>query len=101
MAKKTTKRKGGFKLPGGVGPKAVLFGALGLSITPMLLQGQSPGVQKLAAGLGMRALNIGGGGALSAVGMMETVAGFIMPIIGGAGLPFLGAPAGTGRSDYG
>ena len=100
MAKKKTARRGGFKLPGGIGPKAALFGALGLSIAPMLLPGQSGGVQKVAVGMGMRALKIGGGGALSAVGLMELVAQFIGPVIGGAGFPFGGGGNGRGGTDY-
>ena len=101
MAKKKTKRKGGFKLPGGIGPKAALFGALGLTVAPLVLRGQAPGVQKLGVGLGMKALSIGGGGALSAVGIMEVVAGFLTPIISGAGLPFGGGNGGvSGGYDY-
>ena len=96
----TNKRKGGFKLPGGIGPKAALFGALGLTVAPLVLRGQAPGVQKLGVGLGLRALSIGGGGALTAVGILEPVAGFIMPIISGAGLPFGGGGNGGGSGVY-
>ncbi len=100
MAKKKKSSKGGFKLPGGIGPKAALFGALALTVAPMVLPGQSGGVQKVAVGMGMRALKIGGGGALSAVGLMELIAQFIGPMVGGAGFSFGGNGRPSGGTDY-
>lgn len=101
MAKKRRKRSGGFRLPGGVGPKAVLFGALGLTLAPRILPVQSPGAIKLGTGLALRALKIGGGGPLAAVGMMELAAQFLSGAAGGA-LPFLGGGGGVvnGGFDY-
>lgn len=99
MAKKKTKRRGGFRLPGGVGPKGILTGVLGLSIIPQFIPVQSPGAAKLGTGLVLRALNLGGGGALSTVGIMELAAEFLAPTIGG----FMGGGAGArggGGYDY-
>jgi len=75
-------KKGGFKLPGGIGPKGVLFGALGLTLVPTLVP-VPPQAAKLVTGLAMRALKIGGGGPLAAVGMMELVAAYAAPLLGG------------------
>lgn len=50
-----------------------------------------PSAAKLATGLSMRALNIGGGGALSAVGLMELAASFAAPLLGGVSPIFGGA----------
>lgn len=82
MTKKKTTKRGGFKLPGGIGPKGVIMGALGISLVPRLVP-VPPAASKLVTGLAMRALNIGGGGALSAVGMMELVANYAAPLLGG------------------
>ncbi len=95
--KKTTKK--GFRLPGGLGPKGILTGALGLAIIPRFLPIQSPGAKMLGTGLALRALNLGGGGALSSVGLILTASEFLMPYIGG----FIGgaAPSGNGGGyDY-
>jgi len=84
MAKKRTKRSsGGFRLPGGIGPKGILTGVLGLAVIPRFVPVQTPGAAKLATGLALRALKLGGGGPLAAVGMMELAAGFIAPALGG------------------
>lgn len=98
--KKKTKKRSGFRLPGGLGPKGILFGALGMAIVPRILPVQSPGAQKLAAGMALRALKIGGGGPLAAVGLMELAAQFAAPALGGivGGFGF-GAP-GAGNGGY-
>ena len=99
LAKKKTKKKGGFRLPGGLGPKGILTGVLGLAFIPRFIPVATPGAAKLGTGLVLRALNLGGGGALSSVGIMEMVVGFILPALGGIGIG--GAPAGNaGGYDY-
>ena len=99
MVKKKTKKKGGFRLPGGLGPKGILTGVLGLAFIPRFIPVATPGAAKLGTGLVLRALNLGGGGALASVGIMELVAGFILPTLGGFGIG--GAPAGnSGGYDY-
>ena len=62
------------------------MGALGLMVAPRILPVQSPGAHKLAAGLGLRALKVGGGGPLSAVGLMELALQYGAGVISGAGL---------------
>lgn len=98
--KVTTKKKSGFKLPGGLGPKGIIMGALGMMFIPRLLP-VPPQASKLAAGLALRALNIGGGGALSAVGLMELAAAYGAPLLGGVlpGGGVNGTPR-TGVYDY-
>lgn len=83
MAKKTKKKSSGMRLPGGIGPKAVLAGIGAMLITPRIIPVATPGQTKLAAGMGLRFLKIGGGGALAAVGIMETVAEMMLPRLGG------------------
>ena len=83
MAKKITRKRSGFKLPGGIGPKGVLTGVLGLMVIPRFVPVQSRGAQKLATGLALRALKLGGGGPLSAVGLMELAAEYAGPLLGG------------------
>jgi len=96
--KKTTKK--GFRLPGGLGPKGILTGALGLAIIPRFLPIQSPGAKMLGTGLALRALNLGSGGALSSVGLILTASEFLMPYIGGF-VGNAGAPSGNaGGYDY-
>ena len=73
-AKKKKSRSKGFRLPGGLGPKGILTGIVGLSLIPRVVPVQTPGQAKLATGLVLRALKMGGGGALSAVGIMEVAA---------------------------
>ena len=85
-AKKKTTRRGGTRLPGGIGFKAAIFGAAGLVLAPRLIPIQSPGASKLAAGMAMRALKIGGGGPLAAVGIMELIAQYAAPLVLGGGL---------------
>jgi len=98
MVKKKTKKKGGFRFPGGLGPKGILTGVLGLAFIPRFIPVATPGAAKLGTGLALKALKLGGGGALASVGIMELVAGFILPTLGGIGI---GAPAGnSGGYDY-
>jgi len=98
VAKKKTKKKSGFRLPGGLGPKGILTGVLGLAFIPRFIPVATPGAAKLGTGLVLRALNLGGGGALASVGLMELVAGFILPALGGIGIG--GAPSNAGGYDY-
>ena len=74
MAKKKRKRSGGFRLPGGLGPKGILTGIIGLALIPRVVPVSTPGQAKLATGLALRALKLGGGGPLAAVGIMEVAA---------------------------
>lgn len=97
MPKKRKTKKSGFRLPGGLGPKGILMGALGLMIAPRLIPVQSPGAHKLAAGLGLRALKVGGGGPLAAVGLMELALQYGAGVIGGVGL---GGTNQIGGFDY-
>ena len=99
MAKKKTKRNGGFRLPGGLGPKGVLTGVLGMAVIPQFLPVASPGAAKLGTGLVLRALKLGGGGALSSVGIMELAAEFIGPALGRLG-GVNGAVGGGGSGGY-
>lgn len=98
MAKKTKKRSG-FRLPGGLGPKGILMGALGLLVAPRIIPVQSPGAHKLAAGLGLRALKVGGGGPLAAVGIMELVLQYGSGLLGGFGVG-TGMNGAAARYDY-
>lgn len=100
MAKKKSKRRSGFRLPGGLGPKGILGGILGLMVAPRILPTAGPGAQKLAAGLALRAVKIGGGGPLAAVGIMELVAQYGMGLLGGVGLGMGGGGNGAQRYDY-
>ena len=86
------KKKGGskgFRLPGGLGPKGILTGVLGLSLIPRFVPVTTPGQAKLATGIALRALKLSGGGALSAVGIMEVaselLSGQIGSVFGGVG----------------
>lgn len=98
MAKKKTKKSSGFRLPGGLGPKGILTGILGLAVIPRFIPVQSPGAAKLGTGLALRALKLGGGGALCSVGIMELAAQFIAPALGGFGV---GLPSnGTTSTGY-
>ena len=98
MAKKKTKKRSGFRLPGGIGPKAVLQGVLALAFVPRFLPTQSRGVQTLGSGLALRALGMGGGGVLSGAGIIMTAAEYLAPFLGGI---VGGAPAGnSGGYDY-
>lgn len=98
--KKTTKKKGGFRLPGGLGPKGILTGVLGLAFIPRFIPVATPGAAKLGTGLVLRALNLGGGGALASVGIMELVAGQILPMLAGFGVGGAAAPSNAGGYDY-
>ncbi len=100
MAKRKSKRRSGFRLPGGLGPKGILMGALGLMVAPRIIPVQSPGAHKLAAGLGLRALKVGGGGPLAAVGIMELVLQYGSGLLGGAVSGFGGGGNGAQRFDY-
>ena len=99
MAKKKTSKRSGFRMPGGLGPKGILMGALGLMVAPRIIPVQSPGAHKLAAGLGLRALKVGGGGPLAAVGIMELVLQYGAGLIGGLGGTVTGGNGAT-RFDY-
>ncbi|GAI53900.1 unnamed protein product, partial [marine sediment metagenome] len=90
MTKKKTKKKSGFRLPGGLGPKGILTGVLGLAFIPRFIPLQIPGAAKIGTGLVLRLLNLGGGGALTSVGIMELVAGQLLPMLAGFGIG--GAP---------
>ena len=99
MPKKKRSRSKGFRLPGGLGPKGILTGIVGLTVIPRFLPVQSPGTAKLATGLALRALKLGGGGPLAAVGIMEMVAEYAAPVLGG----MIGGGTGgnqTGMYDY-
>ena len=96
--KKSGSKKGGFKLPGGLGPKGIIMGALAMLFIPRLVP-VPPQAGKLAAGLTLRALGIGGGGALSAVGLMELAAAYGAPLLGGA-IPALGGGNGASQRGY-
>jgi len=98
--KKTKSKKGGFRLPGGLGPKGILQGVLALAIVPRFIPVQSPGARMLGSGLALRAINLGGGGALSSAGLIMMAGEFLAPYLGGfIGAP--GAPAGNaGGFDY-
>lgn len=95
MAKRKTKKRSGFRLPGGLGPKGILMGAIGLMIAPRLIPVNSPGAHKLAAGLGLRALKVGGGGPLAAVGLMELALQYGAGVLGGVGLGGNGQVSGV------
>jgi len=99
VAKKKTKRRGGFKLPGGLGPKGIITGILGLALVPRIVPVTTPGQAKLATGLALRALKLGGGGALSAVGIMEVAAEMLGGQIG-ALIPGVNGGAAVTRYDY-
>ena len=86
-------------MPGGLGPKGILMGALGLMVAPRIVPVQSPGAHKLAAGLGLRALKVGGGGPLAAVGIMELVLQYGAGLFGGFGGAVTGGNGAT-RYDY-
>ena len=98
IAKKKSKKRSGFRLPGGLGPKGILTGVLGLAFIPRFIPVATPGAAKLGTGLVLRALNLGGGGALASVGIMELVAGFILPALGGLGVG--GTTSNAGGFDY-
>ena len=92
--KKGKKGRGGTRLPGGIGFKAAIFGAAGLILAPRLIPIQSPGAQKLAVGMAMRAVKVGGGGPLAAVGIMELIAQYAAPMLLGGGF------GGGGGTDF-
>ena len=93
-AKKKRKGGGGFRLPGGLGPKGILTGVIGMMVIPRFVPVATPGAAKLATGLALRALKLGGGGALASVGIMELAAQYAAPFIGG----FTGGAAAGGNS---
>lgn len=101
LPKKKKTSKGGFRLPGGLGPKGILTGILGMTVIPQFIPVTSPGAAKLGTGLVLRALKLGGGGALSSVGIMELAAEFIGPALGRFGLGNgNGASGGGGSGGY-
>lgn len=83
MAKKKRKSRSGFRLPGGLGPKGILTGIIGLALIPRVVPVSTPGQAKLATGLALRALKLGGGGPLAAVGIMEVASEMLSGQIGG------------------
>lgn len=99
MAKKKTKKSSGFRLPGGLGPKGILTGILGLALIPRFVPVTTPGQAKLATGLALRAFKLSGGGALSAVGIMEVAAEMLLPRLGGI-LPGANGAQSSGVYDY-
>jgi hypothetical protein len=95
VAKKKTKKSSGFRLPGGLGPKGILSGILGLALIPQFVPVTTPGQAKLATGIALRALKLSGGGALSSVGIMEVAAEMLLPRLGGL------IPGGSGAQNAG
>lgn len=83
VAKKKKSRSRGFRLPGGLGPKGILTGALGLMLIPRVVPVTTPGQAKLATGIALRALKLGGGGALSSVGIIEIAVELLSGQLGG------------------
>ena len=83
IAKKKKRSRGGFRLPGGLGPKGIITGILGLMLVPRVVPVSTPGQAKLATGLALRALKMGGGGPLAAVGIMEVASEMLGGQIGG------------------
>lgn len=97
VKKKKGRRNGGIRLPGGLGPKGIAMGALGLLIVPRITGITSPGGSKLATGLALRTLKIGGGGPLAAVGIMELA----LQYLGGGLAGFnLGGGGNSGGTDF-
>lgn len=99
VPKKKTKKSSGFRLPGGLGPKGILTGILGLALIPRIVPVTTPGQAKLATGIALRALKLSGGGALSAVGIMEVAAEMLLPRLGGI-LPGGNGAQASGVYDY-
>jgi len=93
-------KKGGFRLPGGLGPKGILTGALGLMFIPQFVPVQSPGAKMAATGMVLRALKLGGGGALTSVGLITLALEFLGPRFGGLFGGLAGGNATTGGTDY-
>jgi len=96
IARKKKSRRGGIRLPGGLGIKGIAMGALGLMLVPQITGITSPGGSKLATGLALRTLKIGGGGPLAAVGIMELALQYLGGGLGG----FLGGGGGGGGTDF-
>ena len=95
VVKKKGRKRSGIRLPGGLGPKGIAMGALGLMLVPRLTGINSPGGAKLATGLALRTLKIGGGGPLAAVGIMELALQYLGGPIAGFGFG-----AGGGGTDF-
>lgn len=105
--RKVAKRKSvrrGFSL-GGIGIKGMLTGGAMLfavqSLLPSIGGVYAPAVQKVAAGLGAKAVGVSGA-ALAGAGMMEAGALLIRGLLsGGIALPFIGGGnGGNGGYDY-
>ena len=104
--RKVAKRKSvrrGFKL-GGIGIKGMLTGGAMLfavqSLLPSIGGVYAPAVQKVAAGLGAKAVGVSGA-ALAGAGLMEAGALLIRGLLsGGIALPFIGGGNGNGGYDY-
>jgi len=71
-----------------------------MMIVPRFVPVNSPGAQKLATGLALRAIGLTGGGALSAVGIMELASQYAAPVIGGVAGISNGGGGGTAMMGY-
>ena len=91
--RKKKSRRSGFRI-GGIGAKGIVAGIIGMTIIPRIVPVQSSGAVKLATGLGLKTLRIGGGAPLMAVGAMELAAQYVAPMLGGLGA------GGTGGTDF-
>jgi len=91
------------RLFGGIGIKGMLTGGAMLfavqSLLPSVGGVYAPAVQKIAAGLGAKAVGVSGA-ALAGAGLMEAGALLIRGLLsGGIALPFMGG-VGNGGYDY-
>jgi len=103
VAKKKSSGRRGTKILGNVGIKGMLTGGAMLFATQSLLPNiggvYSPAVQKVAAGVGAKAVGVSGA-ALAGAGLMEAGALLIRQFLGGGlSLPSFGG-GGTGGYDY-
>ena len=93
--RKTAKRRNGISLLGGLGPKGLLAGIMGMAFLPRFLPALPAGGAEMATGLALSTMGLGGGAALKQVGAMRLIGSQIMPLLGG----FVGGN-GNGRYDY-
>ena len=94
--RKTVKRRNGISLLGGLGPKGLLAGIMGMAFLPRFLPALPAGGAEMATGLALSTMGLGGGAALKQVGAMRLIGSQIMPLLGGFG----GGGNGNGRYDY-
>ena len=94
--RKTAKRRNGISLLGGLGPKGLLAGIMGMAFLPRFLPALPAGGAEMATGLALSTMGLGGGAALKQVGAMRLIGSQIMPLLGGFG----GGGNGNGRYDY-